>query len=73
MSKKQGQKSVKDVLWDNLLQMYRGKKKKRERSGNFFFYLLVHYGQDANHGGCSDSVQPLHWARYLDNNHSFTK
>ena len=36
MSKKQGQKSVKDVLRDNLLQIYRGKKNKREDSGNFF-------------------------------------
>ncbi|XP_068687320.1 NLR family CARD domain-containing protein 3-like isoform X3 [Montipora foliosa] len=31
MSKKQGRKSVKDVLWDSLLQIYRGKKKKHKR------------------------------------------
>ncbi|XP_068732888.1 NLR family CARD domain-containing protein 3-like [Montipora capricornis] len=35
MSKKQGQKSVKDVLWDSLVQIYRGKKKKREDSDAF--------------------------------------
>ena len=37
MSKKQGQKSLKDVLWNQVMQMYRGKKKKREHSGNFFY------------------------------------
>ncbi|XP_068716682.1 NLR family CARD domain-containing protein 3-like isoform X2 [Montipora capricornis] len=32
MSKRQGQKSVKDVLWKTFLQMYRGKKTNREHS-----------------------------------------
>ena len=53
MSKKQGRKSVKDVLRDSLLQIYRGKKKKHERYGNVFFLftgsLWARYLDD-NHG-----------------------
>ena len=38
MSKEQGQKPVKDVLRDVVLEVYQGKKKKRERSGIFFLF-----------------------------------